>query len=256
MNSKTCREVRREIDESDLRLRLSGEIVTHVASCAPCHQFQQERSRLRELVGSLEPVTAPPDFDMRLRARIAAERQRPARGSIFSQFLVSTPAMAGAAALVLVLAASLVWFSQRSQRQATTTTAQSANQPIKSSEAAPPVKSESPAPILADYPENSSAGEKGERAIAPRVANPRSGDNLIARRSSATAEFNARTAITISKTPDAPGEVSLSAPDKPLVVSVEDDSGMRRNISLPPVSFGSQRLVDNRVPVSTNGRVW
>jgi hypothetical protein len=42
-----------------------------------------------------------------------------------------------------------------------------------------------------------------------------------------------------------------------LVVSLEDVSGTKRRISLPPVSFGSQRLVDNRLPVSSkNSRSW
>jgi hypothetical protein len=255
MNSKTCREVRREIDESDLRLRLSGEVVTHVASCAPCHQFQQERSQLRELVGSLEPVTAPPDFDMRLRARIAAERQRPARASLFSQFLVSTPAMA-AAALVVVLAASVIWFSQRNRSQSPVTASESSKQLGKSSEGGLPVKSETTAPLIAsNYPENPSTAGGPDREV-PRAVNRRTNDAPLVKTRSSAGDFDVKPAMTISRIVDSPGEVSLSAPDKPLVVSVEDDSGARRNISLPAVSFGSQRLVDNRVPVSTNGRVW
>jgi hypothetical protein len=42
-----------------------------------------------------------------------------------------------------------------------------------------------------------------------------------------------------------------------MVVSMQDDHGATRRISLPPVSFGAQRLVDNRIPVSsTNSRSW
>src|SRR5439155_8427850 len=54
------------------------------------------------------------------------------------------------------------------------------------------------------------------------------------------------------------GEVSLSAPLKPMVVSMQDDRGATHRISLPPVSFGAQRLIDNRVPVSfgPNSRSW
>src|SRR5438309_690082 len=66
--------------------------------------------------GSLETVTAPANFDLRLRARIAAERQGVARQSFFSGFALSTPAMA-VAALVVVSAASIVWFVQRRQIQ-------------------------------------------------------------------------------------------------------------------------------------------
>jgi hypothetical protein len=254
MNSKTCREVRREIDESDRGLHLSGEIVSHVTSCAPCRQFQHERSQLRELVGSLEPVTAPPDFDMRLRARIAAERQRPARSSFFPQFLMSTPAMA-AVALVVVVAASIVWFSQRNRSQSSVAANGSSSQPTKSPEAGLPGKSDPTAPIVAGVI-NPEAPSTIDPVGVPRAVNRRTGEVSTARTRSSAGDFDVKPAMTISRTVDSPGEVSLSAPDKPMVVSVEDDSGARRSISLPAVSFGSQRLVDNRVPVSTNGRVW
>jgi hypothetical protein len=39
---------------------------------------------------------------------------------------------------------------------------------------------------------------------------------------------------------------------------MQDDRGATHRISLPPVSFGAQRLVDNRVPLtfSPNSRSW
>src|ERR1041385_7286116 len=74
MNSSECRDVRQEIDQSELGLRLSESSESHVIGCARCAAFRAERTRLRELVGSLRPVTAPADFDMRLRARIAREQ--------------------------------------------------------------------------------------------------------------------------------------------------------------------------------------
>src|SRR5437588_7685741 len=119
INPKACRIVRREIDESELNLRLSDQAQAHIVSCPSCRKFRDERTRLRQLVGGLEPVTAPADFDLRLRARIAAERQRPARASLFPHFLLSTPAMA-AAAVIVMLAASIVWFSQRNGNQSPT----------------------------------------------------------------------------------------------------------------------------------------
>ena len=87
-----CRATRREIDEGGEQL--SAPALQHVASCAPCLAFQNERARLRELLTSLEPVTAPADFDFRLRARIAAQTEKPGPGSFFSGFALSTPAMA------------------------------------------------------------------------------------------------------------------------------------------------------------------
>ena len=61
MSGKVCREARREIDQSELRQTLSVEVEAHLAGCAACAAFRDERSRLRELVGALEPVVAPPE---------------------------------------------------------------------------------------------------------------------------------------------------------------------------------------------------
>src|SRR4051812_33593106 len=112
MNRKECRSTRREIEQKELNQRLSDQAPAHLDSCMPCREFHDERVSLRELVGSLEPVAAPGDFDLRLRARIAAERQRNSRGSFFTRFAVGTPAIA-VAALIVALVASIVWFAQR-----------------------------------------------------------------------------------------------------------------------------------------------
>src|SRR6266545_7855416 len=116
MNGKECRATRREIDESELNQRLSNQALSHLGVCSACTEFRAERASLRELVGSLEPVAAPGDFDMRLRARIANEQGRARQPFIF-RFVTSTPAIV-TAALVVMLATSLVWFAQRNKSQA------------------------------------------------------------------------------------------------------------------------------------------
>jgi hypothetical protein len=74
--------------------------------------------------------------------------------------------------------------------------------------------------------------------------------------SSQVSEFNTTAAQSIPQTRDRAGEVSLTAPSKPMVVSMQDANGATHKILLPPISFGSQRL-DNRTPVSmTNRRDW
>src|ERR1041385_1150792 len=120
MNSSECRDVRQEIDQSELGLRLSESSESHVIGCARCAAFRAERTRLRELVGSLRPVTAPADFDMRLRARIAREQvQSSTQPSIFRLFM-STPAIAFAGLIVMVVG-GLVWTNQRALKNPTTT---------------------------------------------------------------------------------------------------------------------------------------
>ena len=246
---------RREIEQSDLNQRLSEQALVHVESCLPCREFHAERARLRELVGSLEPVAAPGDFDLRLRARIAAERQTSARGSFFTRFAVSTPAIA-VAALIVMLAASIVWFAQRGRNQASTTASVSPGAidqtPAPADKSAATGKESSP-PVVAGT--NSPATTLTARASRGRDRNPFrevSGRSAVSRRAVAPAtDFYVTGADSIRQ-----GEVSFSAPVKPLVVSMQDVRGAKRRISLPPVSFGSQRLVDNRVPVSSNSRSW
>jgi len=259
INPKACRVVRREIDESELNLRLSDQIQAHMASCPSCREFRDERMRLRQLVGSLEPVTAPADFDLRLRARIAAERQRPARVSLFPHFFVSTPAMA-AAAVIVMLAASIVWFSQRNGNQSPTVAQRgSASEKQGNNETlTPPSKETNPSPRSdvsspnATQPQDQAATLNGSRDIN-RKPNP----TLVAKGRTPSRDFDVRPAEVIKQIPDSPGEISFSAPNKPLVVSVEDNRGATHKILLPPVSFGAQRLVDNRIPVSTsNSRSW
>src|SRR5882672_2253194 len=88
----------------------------NVALCAACSEFRAERTSLRELVGSLEPVTAPGDFDLRLRARLARERQGHSRQPWIFGLVIGTPAIT-VAALVVIMALSLVWLARRNTSQ-------------------------------------------------------------------------------------------------------------------------------------------
>ena len=263
MNSKNCRVTRREIDRSEVNQRLSDSALAHMAVCLPCREFHAERSRLRELVGSLEPVAAPADFDARLRARIFTEQQTASHVSFFSRFAVSTPAVI-AAALVVILAGAVVWFA--GNRGQAPTIAAGNSVPADRANAQPDggpslPGNETTAPVTtATTPTANTKGVNEpfvNRSGGPslRVTN-RTQPLLVAKGKTQSRDLAVEPAVTIKQTIDQPGEVSFSAPDKPLVVSVQDNHGATRKISLPAVSFGSQRLVDNRVPVSSQGRIW
>ena len=261
MNGKDCRVTRREIEEAELTQRLSGEALTHLASCAPCSKFREERARLRELVGSLEPVVAPADFDLRLRARMADERQSRARQPFIFRFVMSTPAIA-VAALLVVLTGSIVWVAERNGNQAPTI-ASGPSASVKETTTGPEgssvainkggaVTATDRAPMLTL---TSSKSKPTGRSTYPRQ---NAGRSVLAGQTGVqSTDFNVSRAESIKQGEQRPGEVSLSAPLKPMVVSMRDDNGATRKISLPPVSFGSQRLVDNRIAASaTNSRVW
>src|SRR6185295_17154140 len=101
MNGKACRVTRREIDELEIDQQPGEQASAHLAVCHGCAEFKRERTELRELIGSLEPVVAPADFDMRLRARLAGQRRTNWAEPFFSR-LIGTPAIAMAAVMVIV----------------------------------------------------------------------------------------------------------------------------------------------------------
>src|ERR1041384_995402 len=256
MNANECRSVRQEIDQSKLDQRLSESSESHVVGCANCAAFRAERTRLRELVGSLQPVTAPADFDLRLRARIAREQvQNSTQPSIFRLFM-STPAIA-VAGLIVMIVGGLVWMNQHSGQSPTTT---ASNQPAPPNPANPSVVSTQPgakksqvAPPAETLKGRHSSLDDQHLASVPRKNSTRNSSMTSAPQSS---DFNTSRA-PIFPMSDRAGEVSLTAPVKPMVVTVYDEKGGSRKILLPPVSFGAQRLTDKTTPVSmTNTRDW
>jgi hypothetical protein len=255
MTLKKCRVTRREIDQSELNQPLGDQVRAHLASCAPCREFRDERARLRELVGSLEPVTAPADFDVRLRARIATQRQSNARRPFLAGFSVSTPALA-VAAVVIMCAASIVWFAQRNRNQAPTVVSGTPG-PMTPPKDNSKVVSQETRPTLAagTNPMGVTKGMIRDRSFSSRVTGRKAIQPVLAKGTgNLSRDFSVAPARSIKQSNTNAGEVSLSAPVKPLVVSLEDDRGATRKISLPPVSFGSQRLIDNLA--STTARIW
>lgn len=254
MNANDCRTARLEIDTSELGQRLSESLEMHVATCAACAQFQTERAQLRELVGSLKPVAAPADFDMRLRARIAREKDARARQPFIFRFAMTTPAIAVAALIVLTIA-SIVWINQRNQTPNTQTAANPNNEKDAGTTSSPAnpkdagTKPNETVVATIDQPGNPKRINQSERSpvkSVPASVNP----------PSQVSEFNTTAAPSIRQTRDRDGEVSLTAPSSPMVVSVQDANGTTHKILLPPISFGSQRF-DNRTPVSvTNRKDW
>lgn len=254
MNRKECRVTRREIDQSELNQRFSDQTLAHLASCKPCSEFRDERSRLRELFGELKPITAPADFEMRLRARIAEQRHSNGHRPSFFSFAMSTPAIVFAA-LVVVGVASLVWFTQHNRNQQQTVafdTSGPVREPNATVNKKTPVvnqdKTLTPG-TSATIPDRTSGARVPGRRVAPQDTAQRTGTKSF--------DIGLQPADSIRKIDRNPGEFSFTAPGKPLVISMQDDRGMTRKFSLPPVSFGSERLVDNRIPVvSSNTRSW
>lgn len=247
-----CRATRQQIDQTDLGGLLSDKTLRHLASCAACSEFRDERGRLRGLLGSLEPVAAPADFDVRLRARIAAQQGRGPR-PFLAGFVLSTPAMAAAAVIVIMIVAT-VWFIQRSPNQAPTVASSTQEQKREEKSTAtdaPPAAARETIPVTSD------GGNQPAYLVRGGTRSPnqiKQANRALPGRSN---DFSASAAQSIRQDgPNANG-VSVTAPLQPMVLSWQDEKGATRRISLPPVSFGSQRLLESRViPVSSPSRIW
>jgi hypothetical protein len=105
-----CKAVLREIEELEVGARPSVEVHAHLQVCASCRAFAHERAALRQLVGSLERVSAPPDFDWRLRGRLAAARsEREQSGSWRFSFTPGAQAITLAASFALLVVTLVVY---------------------------------------------------------------------------------------------------------------------------------------------------
>ena len=248
MKSFACRDTRREIDELEFSAEPSRRASAHLATCESCRAFRAERAELRELVGSLDPIVAPADFDMRLRARLAAEKS--SRPQIFFARLLSTPALA-AVALFVIVTGTVVWITQR-QTSSTVSTPSSVATRKGTPAGANRTQPDQNAPVT----DSSASTTAGTEAVAQNDGNATSRKIRTPGRAVRSQDYAALPVSTIRQS-DA-DQAYVNAPSKPVVFSLEDERGATRKISLPPVTFGAQNLVDSRMPVSysSNSRVW
>lgn len=242
MRSLECRVTREQIDELELGERPSERATAHLSLCAGCRDFRAERNELRQLVGSLESVVAPADFEMRLRARIARE-QSPSQEPFFAR-LIRTPALA-AAALFVMVGGTLVWVAQKDIEPSTPVATVQQPSPVAKAASESAITTSAPT----DAAEASTSTDEGAQTVSSSTT----------RKSRVGSRGHSQDYSVLPGDSVRQGDQAyVNAPSKPVVFALEDERGTKRKISLPPVSFGSQSLVDNRVPVSYTGnsRIW
>jgi len=237
MKDKRCEPVRRELEELTLNGEFSATTVEHLRGCGECRQFQRQQTRLRQIVGSLGTVSAPADFDFRLRARLAADSQR----SGFRSFAVKGLATA-AVVVVFGVGVAVIW--QRNAQQGPVAEAPPIQQskPHEEKVITPPAPEVTPTVAVNHEPKR-----KIER---PFVAKPK--------RTLTALDFSSERANVIGNTRTAlnneavfPIDASLQS----LKVSLDDGRGNARTISFPTVSFGSQRVLTTANQFAPKG-VW
>jgi hypothetical protein len=255
-----CYSVRREIEEAEIGQLLDDAVRSHIDDCPPCRVFRDERLALRDLVGSLEAVSVPPDFEFRLSARLAStEPRRPGSGS-WNRFAKGL-AVALAASCAVLVAAVIFVNLRRAGREKLTESARGNGVMTTNAQPTQQVKVDSP-PRTIDRPSPGNGGGNGgqgpvahlgnaksrrirseERRLVPSAAGPSHPTQSVVE-----SLRGAQVLIKPGSEPDQSADVAsfISVPVAHDVAShiVLDDHGRMRKLSLAPVTFGSQGLAE------------
>lgn len=267
MRNMNCRNVRREIEAAEPGDLQSAAVKAHLKSCAACETVSREQSKLQTIVSSLGTVAAPGDFDFRLRARLAGEKPGVAQPFAFGNFSFGLRS-AVAATILLLIGSAFLFVSLKTRLQNSGTGQQVASQPSKPSSGVEPVKENSNSPTVATGPNvnpthgtKASLGSNSEgqqrRGFRNEVAAFKGSNRPDTREQSGTRAPVLRRDDPLAETyPTAAFPIDASY--QSLKVSVDDGRGASRTISLPTVSFGSQRaLSQNASPSIASARgVW
>lgn len=265
MRNMNCRNVRREIEEAGPGDLLSVSVNAHIERCVACETLSREQSKLQSIVSSLGMVEAPGDFDFRLRARLASESRGMVRPSALGDF--SFGFRSAAVALVLLLIGSafvFVSFRTRLHNPGTQGGPPIASKPATPSSGADAVKAS--ASQVADGPKQSQPdsveanpgtrdqGTPKRRVVGGELAAFRGGSRVGTRDLSGTQAEVLKTYDQVIDTyPTAAFPINASY--QSLKLSVDDGRGSSRTISLPTVSFGSQRaLSQSASPLMASAR--
>lgn len=259
MTTNECKRIRREIDESNSNQEPSSRVADHLRGCSGCQTFAFEQRALGSLIASLQPVEAPSDFDFRLRARLAREReQRQGVSRVGSIFRIPVPV---AALLLIILASAMALVVKDRLRPVAIDNASAPAMTVNPSVRGALVEPDSSRLLPVTATLNSRDGIDHSTSPTPLI-NRRGRNGLaVSHRieGKATRDFALSSAAVFeSQEADSVAVMRVPLDAQVLRVSIDDGSGETRTISLPRVSFGSQRLVASQLslPVSATQGVW
>ncbi|HKS27945.1 MAG TPA: hypothetical protein VJS44_09005 [Pyrinomonadaceae bacterium] len=257
-----CKVVKREIEELDAGASMSAEADAHLLSCDSCAAFARERSSLRLLVGSLDRVSAPPDFDWKLKARLSEDRsERMSARGFLNRFAPGAQAIAAAACVTLLLVAVVAY---RQTRPALPSSGEQSAVIM----GANPKEGSNPAPGVTDSNQPSASNLNARsrslknsrqgvaRVEAARATAPQ--QRIFSNDMASTGAVDV-TSESYAKGTGAAPIVSVSVPSAPSTqLRFEDGQGTKRTLS--PVNFGGQELIGRRdkarlIPASETG-IW
>ena len=235
MKETKCEAIRRELDELMLGDQGSVGATQHLQECGECREFHQKQTRLRQSVGGLGTSEAPPDFDFRLRARLANESTAAGFHLRALQWPFATRSVAVAAMLLLFVAGVVLVRSVINRQDPTVAVVP--DQPPRMEQPVQPAPKEigvpgnvSDRPVVADASDNGLRRVKGERSAKPK-------------RTLATRDSAVEGASVLADSQRQAAIFPIDASLQSLKVSIDDGHGDVRTILVPTITFGSQRVL-------------
>lgn len=258
---KECKDIRQEIDQATFADQPTDRVRAHLRGCADCSRFEAEQRALQGMMASLGTISAPPDFDFRLRARLAREKSAANNGAGLASFLnlLKSPRPLGVAALVLLLAFGGIvirnWLSAKDDSKLTADQAAAPAASETGIETKAPISTETQPAI--NSTSTTATRERTDRIESPVSRAPHAlASRKIERRATREESLSPAAVLTSGQSELGDGIVRVPLEDEGLKITIDDSRGSPRTISLPRFSFGSQRLTGHSfVPVSSK-RVW
>jgi hypothetical protein len=245
----TCEKTRTLIDAGTAPQGLAGNERRHFDECGACRTYAAETDSLLSLLAGTPRVEAPPDFDFRLRARLATVKGQ--RSSIWTSLagLWSRPmgpvgptswtrAAATMAAVALVVGTAAL-YATRSTSPAPEAIASRVSPPV-SPPVTPPVTpgTASLAPSQPVIPAPSAV----EKAVN---TSPRTTNSLRVSRLPVTG--------VVRELPSSRSDLDLTAMQGTRVVV--ESRGERPMVTIPQVTYGAQRAVMRQKALAGDGAV-
>jgi len=244
MRKNNCEVVRGELDELMTGESCSAAATEHLRDCASCREFHEQQTKLRQIVGSLGTVEAPADFDFRLRARLAQSNG----SSVYWPF--ARRGLTVAAMVIVFLTGVVVVRNVMNKRGVDYVAKQpEVHQPAKATEITPVVKDEK-------KPEQEVAGIVNDTQPIVRKVDRHPQTDYKKRPLSSLAISSTRADVINGTTPVSMSSAfPIDASPETFTVSLEDGRGNARTISVPTISFGSQRIGQSGNQLAPK-RVW
>src|ERR1043165_3776894 len=268
MNCQACQI---EIEELELGELLSDAASTHINACVSCRAFHDERQSLRRLVGGLGTVSAPPDFEFRLRARLAAASNGGSRHFSLRTFLSSAPAVALAASFALLVVGVIIYKQVRTKTATDRTPdiARVSEQKTINAASAPSPESKTTNTEKEKAPVIQTVGSKQQPA--PLTTNGKNPSRQQPKQFDAGAQQLISSEKAVKGAPSIKPSNDLNTMDvsnqlvhlpvrsqmQPVRVSLDDKNGAKRTVTLEPVVFGSQDFTGRNLSRNTSpSDIW